>query len=108
MIDLPDEQTVSFVKRVKAWMEQWTIANNYDRWTVAPDNDKLALLDWRKKFTDSFRSAIPEMFPKDGNLDRHFQFVWYEEPLFLNSRVQGMGFSTCSIELVNIAAMEGE
>jgi hypothetical protein len=104
--DRPDHQTVSFVNRVNAWMKQWTIANNFDEYFVEPGNSYIAVQAWREKFLQSFRSAVGELEPKDGSLEKNFQFIWYEQDVHPN-RPKG-GHATASIDMNLIEAMGPE
>jgi len=97
LCDRPDEQTRTFYSRVQSWMSQWTVENNYHQIVIETlDDEQDALEVWASKFEANFKSAIPEVLPKDGSLRDNFRFVYrYSKPFSFGKELDcdGVSFS---------------
>jgi len=55
-IDRPEVQIVAYVARVKSWLGQWTVANNFHLIPVQDQNKHVALAVWRDQFLSSMKT----------------------------------------------------
>ncbi len=71
----PASQTLSYNARVKNWMGQWTVANNFKPILVIDeDHEEDALLVWAESLNSVLSSALSEVYPMNRNPMEDFIF----------------------------------
>jgi hypothetical protein len=64
----PDEQTVTYTKRIPDWLSQWTVANNFHPYLMEgrePADLEQAMRLVVARFLEMLNSALPELVKRD-------------------------------------------
>jgi hypothetical protein len=95
VIDLIEngEQSINFNRRIKEWMDQWTVENNFNQYVLTPEQhaNNVHKVEWAEHFLSSMRNAIGYTL-KDYDFSDDFVFMWYEENI-----TAGTGFSNSEL-----------